>query len=260
MGRRSTRSGRRTASTTCFRACTRSRGRSTLVVRTDILQELGLQEPKTWDEVYTMLKAMKAKYPAIYPFTDRYSQPKPTGNLWNILGASFGAPGGWGFQHAIWDAAAGKYVYTAASPQWKAWVEFLNKLVSEKLLDPESFTQTDDQARSKLATSKSFVITGNAQGLVNDYRPDLAKNPAAKLKKIPLPIGPAGEVNPQSRMENGVMISSKAKDNKNFVAMMQFIDWLFYSDAGQEFARWGVEGTTFVKEPPASWNSPRTST
>ncbi|BCB79697.1 extracellular solute-binding protein [Phytohabitans flavus] len=218
-----------------------------LVVRTDILQELGLQEPKTWDEVYTMLKAMKAKYPAIYPFTDRYSQPKPTGNLWNILGASFGAPGGWGFQHAIWDAAAGKYVYTAASPQWKAWVEFLNKLVSEKLLDPESFTQTDDQARSKLATSKSFVITGNAQGLVNDYRPDLAKNPAAKLKKIPLPIGPAGEVNPQSRMENGVMISSKAKDNKNFVAMMQFIDWLFYSDAGQEFARWGVEGTTFVK-------------
>jgi putative aldouronate transport system substrate-binding protein len=219
-----------------------------LVVRTDILQELGLQEPKTWDEVYTVLKAMKAKYPDKYPMTDRYSQPKPTGNLWNILGSSFGAPGGWGFNHATWDASAGKYFYTAASDKWKEWVTFLNKLVSEKLLDPESFTQTDDQARSKIATDKSFVITGNAQALVNDYRADLAKNPKAQMKKIPLPIGSAGEVNPTSRLENGVMISTKAKDNKNFVAMMQLIDWLFYSDAGQEFAKMGVEGTTYTKD------------
>lgn len=29
---------------------------------------------------------------------------------------------------------------------------------------------------------------------------------------------------------------------------MQFIDWLFYSDAGQEFAKWGVEGVTFTKD------------
>jgi putative aldouronate transport system substrate-binding protein len=120
--------------------------------------------------------------------------------------------------------------------------------VSEKLLDPESFTQTDDQARSKIATDKSFVITGNAQALVNDYRADLAKNPKAQLKKVVLPIGPAGEVNPASRLENGVMISTKAKDNKNFVAMMQFVDWLFYSDAGQEFAKMGVEGTTYTKD------------
>jgi putative aldouronate transport system substrate-binding protein len=218
-----------------------------LVVRTDILTELGLQEPKTWDEVYSMLKAMKAKYPNQYPMTDRYSQPKPTGNLWNILGSSYGAPGGWGFNHATWDASAGKYFYTAASDKWKEWVTFLNKLVAEKLMDPEAFTQTDDQARSKMATGKSFVITGNAQAVVNDYRPDAAKTPKMTYKKIPLPIGPAGEVNPASRLENGVMISSKAKENKNFVAMLQLIDWLFYSDAGQEFAKWGVEGTTFVK-------------
>jgi putative aldouronate transport system substrate-binding protein len=220
-----------------------------LVVRTDILQELGLQEPKTWDEVYTMLKAIKAKYPNLYPMTDRYSQPKPTANLWNIVGSSWGAPGGWGFNHATWDAAAGKFFYTAASDKWKGWVEFLNKLVAEKLLDPESFTQTDDQARSKIATDKSFVITGNAQALVNDYRPDAAKNnPKAQFKKIPLPVGPAGEVNPAPRMENGVMISSKAKENKNFVAMMQFVDWLYYSDAGQHFAKWGVEGVTHTKD------------
>jgi putative aldouronate transport system substrate-binding protein len=85
--------------------------------------------------------------------------------------------------------------------------------------------------------------------LVNDYRADLAAtNPAAKLTKIALPIGPEGEINPASRLENGIMISTKARDSKNFVAMMQFIDWLWYSDAGQEFAKWGVQGVTFNKD------------
>ena len=28
--------------------------------------------------------------------------------------------------------------------------------------------------------------------------------------------------------------------------MMQFIDWLWYSDAGQMFAKWGIEGTTYT--------------
>ncbi|MER7890013.1 extracellular solute-binding protein [Micromonospora sp. NPDC094482] len=221
-----------------------------LAIRTDILDELNLEIPKTWDELYTVLKAMKARYPDVYPFSDRWSKPNPAGNLLNILALSYGLQGaGWNFQHASWDANAKKFVYTGAAEQYKQMLQYLNKLVAEKLLDPESFTQTDDQARQKLANSKSFVISANAQAVVNDYRPDLAKtNPKAKITKIPLPIGPAGEINPASRLENGVMISSKARDSKNFVAMMQFVDWLWYSDAGQEFAKWGVEGTTYVKD------------
>jgi putative aldouronate transport system substrate-binding protein len=42
------------------------------------------------------------------------------------------------------------------------------------------------------------------------------------------------------------MISSKARDGKNFVALLQFVDWLWYSDAGQVFAKWGVQGTTYT--------------
>ena len=38
-------------------------------------------------------------------------------------------------------------------------LQYLNKLVNEGLLDPESFTQDDDTARQKLATGKSFVIS-----------------------------------------------------------------------------------------------------
>jgi putative aldouronate transport system substrate-binding protein len=47
-------------------------------------------------------------------------------------------------------------------------------------------------------------------------------------------------------LEDGVMISSKALGSPNFTAMMQFIDWLYYSDAGEVFAKWGVEGVTYT--------------
>jgi putative aldouronate transport system substrate-binding protein len=220
-----------------------------IAVRTDVLQQLNLQVPKTWDDVYTMLKAMKAANPSTYPFSDRWSKPTPGGNLINIVTASFGSFGGWNYQHAKFNESTKKFEYTGATDAYKQAVEYLHKLVAEGLLDPESFIQSDDQARQKLANGKSFVISSNAQTLVNDYRQDLAKTiPNAKLAKIALPTGPAGEINPASRTENGIMISKKARESKNFVAMMQFVDWLWYSDAGQEFAKWGVEGTTFTKD------------
>ncbi|MEV4627270.1 extracellular solute-binding protein [Micromonospora sp. NPDC049523] len=220
-----------------------------LAVRVDILDQLGLQIPKTWDELYTVLKAMKARYPDTYPFSERWGKPTPGGSLLNIIGVSYGTQAGWNYQHATWDPNAKKFVYTGATEQYKQMLQYVNKLVAEGLLDPESFTQTDDQARQKLANGKSFVIGANAQTLVNENRPDLVKTqPNAKLIKIPLLVGPAGEINPTSRLENGIMISTKAKESKNFVAMMQFIDWLWYSDAGQEFAKWGVEGTTYTKD------------
>jgi putative aldouronate transport system substrate-binding protein len=67
------------------------------------------------------------------------------------------------------------------------------------------------------------------------------------IQKIVIPAGPAGHLTVGSRLENGIMFSAKAAKNPNFVAMMQFIDWLYYSDAGEEFVKWGVPGTTFNK-------------
>ncbi|WP_055478786.1 extracellular solute-binding protein [Sphaerimonospora mesophila] len=225
-----------------------------LAIRADILDELGLEIPQTLDDLHNVLKAMKEKYPDSYPFSDRWSNPTPGGALLNqILGLAYGAHGGWGYLNGVtWDHTAQKFAYTGAMEQYKQMLQFLHTLVEEKLMDPESFTQQDDQAIQKLVSGKSFVISTNAQTLVNEYRPPLKKaNPKAKLIKIPVPIGPLGPVKADAtttRLENGIMISKKARDSKNFVAMMQFIDWLWYSDEGQVFAKWGIEGTTFTKD------------
>lgn len=220
-----------------------------LTMRTDILEELKLDIPKTWDDVYHVLKEMKKAHPDKYPMTDRWSVPTPGGALLQILATGFKTRGGWTYQNAYWNADAGKFEFTGATDGYRQMLTYLNKLVKEKLLDPESLTQTDDQAIAKFTSGKSFVMSANAQELVNTYRPALTKAvPGARIVKIPVPLGPAGAVKDGTRLENGIMISKKARDSKDFVALMQFIDWLSYSDDGQVFAKWGVEGVTFTRD------------
>jgi putative aldouronate transport system substrate-binding protein len=219
-----------------------------LAMRTDVLQQLGLSIPKTWEDLRTVLRAMKTAHPDVYPLSDRWSSPpRPGGNnLLSIVGTAYGTLAGWTYQHTDWDEGAQKLVYTGASEPYRKTVEYLNSLVAEKLVDPESFTQSDDLARQKFANGKSFVISCNAQTLVNELRPSIAKIPGATVVKIPTPTGPMGDTKAGTRLESGLMISSKARNSKNFVAMMQFVDWLFYSPQGKLFAKWGVEGTTYT--------------
>ena len=101
-------------------------------------------------------------------------------------------------------------------------------------------------AIEKFASGQSFVISVNAQTVV-EHRDDLeALGGGATIAKIPRPVGPAGMITFTGRRENGIMISSEARKSENFVAMMQFIDWLWYSPEGKMFAKWGVEGVTYT--------------
>jgi putative aldouronate transport system substrate-binding protein len=215
-------------------------------LRKDILDKEGLQLPKSYDELYTVLKKLKEKYPDIYPYSDRW---KVDGIL-NVVAPTFGVSAGWGAGGGInYDAKADKFFFGPITDDYKALVTYFNKLIKEGLMDPESFIQTDDQAMQKFVTGKSFVIGTNTQETVK-YNTNLEANLGKgkfEVAQIAAPAGPKGDVVYSSRIENGVMISSKAKDNPNFKEIMRFVDWLWYSDEGQELTKWGVEGTTYTK-------------
>jgi putative aldouronate transport system substrate-binding protein len=222
-----------------------------LSFRTDVLDKHGLTLPTSWDEVYDVLKALKEEYPDKYPWTDRWSTntPFPCGALFSYLGMAYGVKAGWTYDNISFDTKAQKFVFTATQDSYRQMVEYLRKLVAQKLLDPESFTQQDDQAVQKLLAEKSYAISANPQELVQNYRYNLTKQvKGAKIEMIPVPLGPAGPVVLGGiRLENGIMISSKALKSDTFVAMMQFVDWLWYSDEGQKLCKWGVEGVTYTE-------------
>lgn len=215
-----------------------------LAIRQDIFEKNNIPVPNTWDELYDALRKLKQIYPNVTPFSDRW-QGKA---LLSIVAPTFGVAGGWG-------AGSGLYYYKdkdefgfyPITEDYKNMLAYFNKLVKEGLFDPESFTQSDDQAIQKFVTGKSFVITTNSQELLNlRQRMDetLGKGKYKVIKIIP-PAGPKGAVLAGSRLENGIMISSNALKDPNFHQMLKFIDWLWYSKEGQTLTKWGVEGTTY---------------
>jgi len=217
----------------------------TLAMRTDVLTELGLEAPATWDEFAETLTAMKEAHPELaYVYSDRWKGDA----LLSFAAPAFGTSAGWGYGAGLtWDDDAGEFVYAGATEEYRELVGYFAGLVKDGLMDPESFTQEDDQAVQKLANSQSFAISTNAQELIGN-RTTLTESLGAgsfELAKIRVPSGPAGDLISGSRMESGIMISADAAESENFVAMMQFVDWLYFSDEGLEFARWGVEGETF---------------
>lgn len=218
----------------------------TIAVRTDVMEELGLEDPKDWDEFREVLTAIKAANPDSYPLSDRFQGD----SLLNIISMTYGVSAGWGWNAASWNEDDEKFEFTGTTDEYREFVEYVAGLVEDGLIDPESFTQDDESANQKFVSGKSFAISTNAQTLVNDYRQALSDTvPGATVSKIPLPAGPAGNVVAgTSLLENGIMINAEALESENFTAMMQFIDWLWYSEEGMEFAKWGVEGTTFTKD------------
>lgn len=219
----------------------------TMGVRTDLLDKYSIATPTTLTQVEGMLTTLKDKNPGHFPFSDRWNQPTPGGAFLMMMGNAYGTNAGWNYQSAnqgaFWDSANKKFVFAASMPAYQQMVTLLNGWVNKGLIDPESFTQADAQALAKFTSGKTFAISENAQYVATDQK---ALPAGQTVGKIPVPIGPTGATVVGSRLENGMMISSKAVNNPNFVAMMQFIDWLWYSDAGQLFARWGVKGLTYT--------------
>jgi putative aldouronate transport system substrate-binding protein len=218
-----------------------------LAIRQDILEKEKIDVPKTWDELYTVLKKLKAKYPDSIPFSDSRWNDGNALTL-NIAAPTFGAI--WGanmVQLFTFDFKNDKYLFSPTSAEYKAMVKYFAKLVKEGLFDKESISQTTDMANNKFGTGKSFVINTNFQDVII-YQKALDSNfgpGKTKVLKMPPLGGPKGMVIAGSRLENGIMISAKALKNPNFDTMLKFIDWLWYSEEGKNFAIWGVEGVTY---------------
>ena len=143
-----------------------------------------------------------------------------------------------------------RFYYAAPPTSTGSSSTYFASLVEDGLLDPEAVTQDDDPAIQKFGSGQSLAIAGNNQEIMR-YRTTFedAGNTEAAGALIRVPAGPAGDnVASGSRAASGFMLSSEAAEKPNFLAMLQFVDWLYYSDEGLEFAKWGVEGETYTKD------------
>lgn len=222
-----------------------------MILRKDVFDEVGAPVPETWDELRDALVKIKEKHPESYPLADGFEGQ----SMINYAAHAFGTVGGWGFGNGtFWDEEAGEFTYAATSDGYKEMVEYFHGLVEDGLLDPESLTASNDgsgggEVSEKMANSAVFAASG-ASGTVVEFQTAIqAADPDAEFELVQIapPGGPAGQVVEPRNFWHGFMISAEAKDDPNFVAMVQFLDWLYYSPDAREMLRWGIEEETYTK-------------
>ncbi|MEZ3159021.1 sugar ABC transporter substrate-binding protein [Microbacterium sp. BWT-B31] len=224
------------------------------VVRKDIWDELGLSyEPDTFDDFKAELEKVHKAYPDKDVISDEFNSPDPLGGALNFAAPNFGITAGWGLSAGSGGWWTGdEFVYAGATDEYKDLLEYYHGLVEDGLMTKSSVTQTDDDAKASFFNGNSLVISGNDQFLTT-ARQSFTEvgNTDAEVALIRVPAGPAGDnLASGGRVDGlpGLMLSAKAAESEHFKALLQFVDWLYYSDEGLEFAKWGVEDETFTKK------------
>lgn len=220
------------------------------IIRKDVFEAAGVdvegqQGNWTYEDFYEAMKKVKDFTGNNYVISDQFKGDSAL----NIAAVQYGVTAGWGLSNGlVFDQDKQQFVFADASDDFKDYLGYFNKLVNEGIMDPESFTQEDDAAQAKFFKGDTYVISGIYQ-VMADFKSKM-QVPDSELYMITQPGGPKGKLQVEtSRLENGIMISQNALDDlgeEEFIKMLRFVDWFWYSNEGQMLSLWGVEGETYT--------------
>jgi multiple sugar transport system substrate-binding protein/putative aldouronate transport system substrate-binding protein len=223
----------------------------TLVIRKDVFETVGGGIPETWDEMREALVKIKAEYPDSKPLADGFE----AASMLNYAAHAFGAQAGWGFGDGMMDDGSGKLEYTAASAGYKQMVEYFRGLVEDGLIDTDSLTAANDgsgggSVSEKFANELVFAASGSS-GTAIEFAQALNETVGEgnyEVLQIAPPGGPAGQVCEPRNFWNGFMLNAEITESENFLATLQFLDWIYYNPEARELLRWGVLDETYTKD------------
>lgn len=237
-------------------------GGYSLIIRKDIFEAAGVdftnEATWTWDDFHEALKKVQAYTGKDNIWSDQFQ----FGCTMNMAAIEYGVTAGnsqdggdWGLKDGTkFDFDTNEFYFADTTDEYKEFLTMFSEMYDEGILDPETFTQDSTQAQAKFFRGDSYVLSSNYQILSDIQANNKMQVEGADLYFMTTPSGPAGNLKVNSvagRLENGIMISQNALDElgeEEFIKMLRFIDWLWYSDEGHELSQWGVEGETYTKD------------
>jgi putative aldouronate transport system substrate-binding protein len=219
-------------------------------INVDLFEAAGAPtEFATFDDFAAALKIVQEHGDVDYAYSPRWNTEGsgPLGGAMQIVAPNFGTSGGWNREVAIFDEDKGEFVPRIATDGYRELVQWFADLRAAGALDPE-ITQDDDAAVAKFINGRSAVIETNPAELDGALRRGAADiGNDLNIKMITVPAGPAGDYIAGGQLGPGFVLNASIKDSPYFLATLQFLDWLYFSEEGREFALWGVEGETFER-------------
>ena len=242
----------------------------TFLVRKDIFDAAGydvteLEKDWTWEEFAEVLKGVKAYMVEQgmctendYIWSDMWcgqtSGYGQGGNLLKLLGTSYGINTGWAITTnygLVFDWDNDQFVSGSISEEFKTAYKVIQDLVRSKILDPETWTQDDDTALNKFYRGETALMSTNRAQYTTQEEKITAQLGEGnfELYRAIVPVGNNNYQSENQRLECGVCISSNALETlgeEEFIKMMRFVDWLWYSEEGLTLTKWGIEGETYT--------------
>lgn len=219
--------------------------------RADIFAKHNLKPPTNTTELYDVLKKLKQLYPDSTPLVSRNTMSSPIGNWFLDLGPQWGTG-----DMVYFNRKTNKWQFGPMENNFKSMLQYLNKLYSEKLLDPEWATLATKQWEDKLyADDKAFITYDFIYRIETMLPLATQKNPNWKLLATePLIQDGIGDkkylVRSQIVQTDGYMISSKAKNKEE---LFKYADFL-YGEEGARLSNFGKVGETAVKNADGTYN------
>ena len=218
------------------------------IIRQDFLEANNLEAPKTYDDLYNILKLYKEQNPDSYPLTVLVGPRVLFRITMPSWGISLGKNSSSGSYVLSWDYDKQEYFPGVISDEFKSYLEFFSKLYKEGLLDPEMAEPIDGDKWTQKMANGSAVATfayydqiGGVEGSSTIEGLDLQMYPALE--------GPAGaHSQPKSRTGKGVLFPAKTAERDDFEQIVRTIDEIFFSEENAKLWCLGVEGVTYTEE------------
>ena len=211
------------------------------MIRMDIVEQLGLTPPTTFDELLTVVGQMVAATPGSVGWTNR----NKTGNLINLMAYPLGSGAGCYFDEEV---DGGRWVFGPITPEFQAALAYLAKAYTSKVLDPEFAITPADAWQTKNGSGQGLFTWDNMSFGVNWNAALRAKDPGTKgWQPIPTIAGPKG-----ARQRNYDFIREGwgiGKHTKDPAALIRMMDWMLGPD-GIDTTNWGIEGQHFTRNTP----------
>jgi len=217
------------------------------VMRSDWLDKLGLEPPKTVEDYEALFQAIHdadLDGDGVTGNTLGLTGYGNTSELDSIFNQAFGVTGTW------MKNADGQWVNSRVTDQEKAKIEFYARLADKGLFDKEFVTNTWDVKEDKFYSGKAGVIFGSSPEVIDIYTGKMRQAHPGEdidLTLLPIPEGPGGQglaAVDVSKEARGFAVSSLSEHKEEAFKVLDFMA----SKAGQDIDRMGFEGTQYTKD------------
>ena len=215
-------------------------------IRGDIMEELGLDMPETFDNMHEVLRAMKSAYPESQPLI--LSKDGSQNCSWLGGGLGVMTTVSWRpFVQMNLYQVDGEVKLGLLEPEYREYIEMISEWYAEGLLYQDFFTNEGmGPPQDVIASNTAFVWYGsvNEMPLLEEVLTDENAyiTGMTDVTRTPGEIIHLGDNTAKYVNVGGYAIST---DCENPEYVLQYFDYL-YSDEGKILANYGVEGETFT--------------